>query len=441
MDARNTVREIFLTALEACSPVRAVTNAMSVDQNRLQVCGRTINLSDHPIYLLSVGKAAVPMYGSARNILQDYVSGSLVITPDSVDTSTFAADNILLASHPLPDQNSLEAGESALSFVRSVPENGLLLVLLSGGTSSLMCRPPDGIGIGDLRRAYELLNHSGMAIEEINTVRKHCSEVKGGQLLRYLHPDATVGTLAVSDVPHDDISVIGSGPTAAAFSTFEDAFQILKNYNLWKKIPLSVQKHISKGMDGDIEEVPADSNSSNSFSCIISSAKKLSQKIVSLSQSRGLDVYKSSHPFNDDVEQVASDIAKKVRTYIQSEKGYKTVGKLFVFYGESTVEVTGDGKGGRNQELALRGGMKIADLNNVTWLSAGTDGIDGPTDAAGAIVDSSTIPKAERQGNTPQEYLDRNDSYHFHEQMKTHLKTGSTGNNLMDVVLVLVAYN
>lgn len=378
------------------------------------------------------------MYESAKNILGDYVAEGLLITPASVDTSDFTADKTISASHPLPDENSLEAGKSAVSFVQSVPENALLLVLLSGGTSSLMCQPAGDISIQDLRKTFELLNDAGMVIKEMNTVRKHCSAVKGGRLLRHLHPHTTAGTLAISDVPQDDISVIGSGPTKADSSTFEDAFQILKNYRLWKRIPPTVQKYIREGMNGNAEKIPAVIDEHNHFSCIISSAKQLAEKISLLAESRELKTYKASHPYNADVETAASTVAEKVQEYVQSEGEDSGQPKLFIFYGESTVSVTGDGKGGRNQELALRGAMKIADLKNVTWLSAGTDGIDGPTDAAGAIVDSSTVSKAEDQGINPREYLDRNDSYHFHEQMETHLKTGPTANNLMDIVLVLV---
>lgn len=427
---------LFKQTLSACSPEKAISEKVSVKGDNLQVGESSFVLDDQPIFVLAVGKASVEMYEAVHDLLGDQIAGSLVITPDADEASACRAEKVVVGSHPVPDEQSLEAGRAAVNFLRNAPENVLLLSLISGGTSSLMCLPAENISIEDLNKTYDLLNRSGTTIHEINTVRKHCSQIKDGQLLEFLPTGATIIDLLISDVPGDDPGVIGSGPTTPDYSTFQDTYHILLEYELWESVPRSIRIHIEKGLDGEEPEIlRPEEDPVQHQQYIISSAGQFAQRAAEIARTDGYTATVADEPFNEDVEEVATRIAGKV---LPSAKAQATVPLLFVFYGESTVQVTGDGKGGRNQELALRGALKIAEHENISWLSAGTDGIDGPTDAAGAVVDSETIRRARELGMDPHEYLQNNDAYHFHEQLDTLVKTGPTGNNLMDVVFVAV---
>ncbi len=437
MEPVEILKDLFLSGLEACSPSQTVQAVAALEGAKLTIKEQEFDISGRPVYVLAVGKAAVPMYRAIEDLLGSHIHRSLVITPDNQKAQQCNADRVIIASHPVPERRSFKAGQKAVQFLKEVPENGLLLNMLSGGTSSLMCYPAEDISIEELNSVFGLLNDSGATISEINTVRKHCSQIKGGQLLRYLNTGAAMVDLVISDVPDDDLSVIGSGPTTPDLSTYQDAYHILLKYELWHCLPVSVRKHIEKGLNGERMETlkPGEDSLKQHQAHIISSARLLADKISELASRKGLSTQGAEEAFNCDVEKVSEKIAAEVLNVADENISQPTV---FIYFGESTVQVTGDGKGGRNQELALRGAMKIAGRPNITWLSAGTDGIDGPTDAAGAIVDGTTISKAREQGLDPKEYLRNNDSYHFHEQMGTLVKTGPTGNNLMDLALVLI---
>ncbi|HEX6981560.1 MAG TPA: DUF4147 domain-containing protein [Balneolaceae bacterium] len=437
MNQKKMLTGLFLQALERCSPSKAVAEVITLDGNLCRIKDHSFNTGEKPVYILSVGKASVAMFNSAFQILGKNIAQSLVITPGADQANSCKADTVITASHPVPDEHSLQAGQAAINFLKNIPGDALLICLISGGTSSLMCLPAEGISIGDLHQTFELLNHCGASIHEINTVRKHCSQIKGGQMLRRLNPDITLIDLVISDIPDNDLSMIGSGPTTADSTTFLDTCNILLKHGIWEYIPASVQNHIGKGAAGEVEETlkPGDKPLQNHFSYIISSADKFAREIAALGKKEGFKTRIADEAYNDDVEKIASCIAGDVLS--ESSKMNKSAQELFIFYGESMVKVSGKGKGGRNQELALRGALKIAGTENITWLSAGTDGVDGPTDAAGAIVDGKTIEEARKKGVNPEEYLQQNNSYYFHEKMGTLLKTGPTGNNLMDVVLVM----
>jgi len=440
VDNKTLLKKLFLEGLEKCAPHHAIQESLRISGNMVEVKDNKYPIDGRPIYLFAVGKAAVPMYQKASEILGDHITKSLVITSDQEAAESCKADEVIVASHPLPDKRSLEAGNAALDFMKNVPPHAMVINLISGGTSSLLTAPAEGVSVGELADLYELLNNSGATIHDINTVRKHCSGIKEGQLLRHLNPKVTLIDLVISDVPNDELSMIGSGPTIPDWSSYQDAYHVLIAYNLWDTIPESIRTHVEKGIRGEVEETvtPEEVLIEKHQSEIISSARKLVDKIGDLASQQGLQVTVADEPFNEDVAGVARSVADIVSPIADKDKSQREQPALLIFWGESTVEVTGDGRGGRSQELALRGACKIAGYQNSSWLSAGTDGIDGPTDAAGAIVDGATIDKAKEKKLNPKLYLANNDSYHFHEQMGTLLKTGPTGNNLMDVVLVLI---
>jgi glycerate-2-kinase len=440
VDSTIFLKNLFLKGLEVCSPSRAVQEFLRVDENEINVKDRSYAVEGRPIYLFAVGKAAVSMYEQASKILAGYIIKSLVITNDQEAAKACNADRVIVGSHPQPDELSFEAGNKAVDFMKDVPPGAIVITLISGGTSSLLSLPAEGILNDDLSELYTMLNNSGATIHDINIVRKHCSKIKGGQLLRCLNPEVTLIDLVISDVPGDELSIIGSGPTTSDWSTYQDAYHVLLEYDLWKQTPASVRTHIEKGIRGEVAETvtPKEALIEKHQSEIISSAPKLAEKIKDLALQKGVQVECADKPFNKDVEEVAGAIADKVISTAKKDKSESNQPVLFIFWGESTVEVTGGGKGGRNQELALRGALKIAGYENITWLCGGTDGLDGPTDAAGAIVNGKTVVKARENNINLESHLSENDSYHFHEQMDTLLKTGPTGNNLMDIVMVLI---
>src|SRR5699024_10471951 len=270
--------------------------------------------------------------------------------------------------------------------IRAIPDNGLVISLISGGTSALVSYPEEGIAVDDLNRLFDVLNRSGARIREINTVRKCCSRIEGGGLLGMLSTRAMMVDLIISDVPGNDPAVVGSGPTTPDDSTCADACDILNRYNLWDDLPSSVRNHLEKTVEKEtsMSSRPREPVADH-YSYIISSAEQFAEKAAALARKDGLDCVVADEPFNGPVAEVASRIAKETKKQQDEESS-----RLFLFYGESTVKVSGSGKGGRNQEIALRGEINIAGRPGVGWLCAGTDGVDGPTDAAGAIIDGNS---------------------------------------------------
>ena len=435
MNSKKLLPELFHDTLKICSPSNSIASVLKVQNGQCNIKDQQFNLNTHPVYVLSVGKASALMYDSVQDKLGDFITDSLVITPEQKQASACKANSVIVGSHPTPDEKSYKAGKAAVTFLEEVSENALLLCLISGGTSSLMCVPAENISISDLNRTFHLLNNSGASIHEINTVRKHCSKIKGGQLLRHVCSGAAIVDLVISDVPDDDLSVIGSAPTIEDATTFQEAYHILLQYQLWKDLPDNVRTHIEKGLNGQVPETlkPGKKPHHRHHTYVISSAQKFAQNLGNFASQKGYEVWISEKAYNENVETVAEEMVNHTLSSLSPR-----IPQLFIFYGESYVKVTGEGKGGRNQDLALRGALKIDGNANVTWLSAGTDGVDGPTDAAGAIVDGTTITKARKLNMDPVDYLERNDSYHFHLKAGTLFQTGPTGNNLMDVTLIAV---
>lgn len=439
MDPKTYLSRLFHETIDDMSPENIVESNVRRNDRGIVIRDREIKIGDRPLYVLAVGKAAVPMTMGLMNIDDGGIEDMLVITPRGVDIPEEIRDKVIYGSHPVPDDQSLNAGKRAAELFEKVPPKGIALTLISGGTSSLMCLPYDEISIEDLNTTFGLLNNSGANIREINAVRKHCSQIKGGQLLRFLDSSVTLIDLVISDVPDDDLSVIGSGPTTTDSSDFRDAHRVLMKYNLWSRMPKTIRNHIGKGMEGVVADTikTGEDPLKEHHAEVISSARKLAEKLARLAERDGYNSWLAEQAFNRDVKEVSTEITEKAKAVAEGRSDISAPAVL-VFYGESTVNVTGQGIGGRNQELALHSAVNIANLDRITLLSAGTDGIDGPTDAAGAIVNGETIQRANDQGLDPDKYLRENDSYHFHRQAGTLLQTGPTGNNLMDVVLVFI---
>ncbi len=385
-------------------------------------------------YIIGAGKSSAKM---AQNLIENGVFpiDGIIIGPESADIPRI---QVFEGNHPYPDEISVASSYELRDFVRELPYGSDVIFCLSGGASSLLCIPPQGIEIEEIAYLYKLLLNSGADIHQINTVRKHVCELKGGKLaLEMKH--LNVVTLIESDVPGNVISTVGSGPTVPDNDTFFDAVSILKSYELWHRIPFSIKTHLLDGMNDRIPQNPNkfDFAGLQNEAKIISESFDFIQNIANTLGGKGYTVVTDENTYSDDIKTVSKRICGKAIAIISDNDEIKTPAAL-IYNGESTVKVKGGGKGGRNQELALMAALSLEGQHPISLLSIDTDGIDGPTDVSGALVNSFTTLNARKKKIMPEEFLQNNDSYHFHEKMETHIKLGATGMNLMDLQILLI---
>jgi hydroxypyruvate reductase/glycerate 2-kinase len=391
---------------------------------------------DRPIWILGAGKASLRMARQAENYFGDRIKDGLIITDSIPEKLNYT--QVLMGSHPYPDEDSVSASYELLEFARKIPVKDQVLFCLSGGASSLFCIPVGELETKDLSRVYKLLLNSGASIHEINTVRKHLSETGGGKLGKLLS-DHSLFSVIISDVPGDDPAVIGSGPTVPDPTSFKECFSVVKKYKIWSKLPHSVRIFISKGMHEEVEETPKPEN--NNWEKhnveVISAAKLIAMDVGEKLQEIGFNVSISSKAYDMDLPKLSKMICSEAISVL-SKRGEIEKPAALIYFGESKVNVKGEGKGGRNQHLALMAAISIEGQHPVSVMSLATDGIDGPTDAAGAIVNSMSTLKARKENLKPEAYLQAYNSYEFHKDMGTHILTGRTGKNAMDLQVILI---
>ena len=337
----------------------------------------------------------------------------------------------IISSHPTPDVSSIKASENALDYVNESLESDLVIFLISGGGSSLLSLPADGISLDDKIKLTHLLLASGCNINEINTVRKHVSKIKGGRLNAAALPSKSV-SLVISDVMNDDLGSIASGPTVADKTTFKDATDVLNKYNIFEKIPESIKNHLKKGSSTIAMETPKEFT--NNTTEIISSNIVFRKTLATLAKDKNFNVVSLSESF----EGFAVDDAERLYERVINTENSNTI---IISGGETLVNLTGKGKGGRNQEFALsvlRKYIKDNSKQELCLYSVGTDGIDGPTDVAGAIVDSETIREYQLSDLNLESYLNNNDSYNFFRKLNALIKTGATGTNVADIQITII---
>ena len=386
------------------------------------------------IWIVAVGKGSLKMAKSLSKNYTDQLIDGLVLS----QKVGVVSDNIQVfeGTHPTPDANTVAASYEILDFVKNIPPGDTLVFCISGGASSMFTIPPFGIEIEELQVLYEELLKSGASIQEMNIVRKHVCDVKGGKLASGLHHLNLISVIE-SDVPGDDLSTIGSGPTIPDPSTYIEAVQILKNVKIWAKIPVSIQEHLICGVEGYIPENPElDEHPSHTIK-LIDSLDRLRTNISNLLKKEGYNVWINNESYSGTVQKVAKHICSKAISILSGNDKVKKPAAL-IYTGEATVKVSGKGKGGRNQELALMSALSFEGQHTISMLSIDTDGIDGSTDAAGALVNSNTTLLARKNKIDPEALLSDNNSYEFHKQVNTHIKTGPTGINLMDLQVVLI---
>ena len=435
---RKHARQIFQAGLQAVDPVEAIIGHVTLNDNALIISDRQFNLNDYDrIIVVGAGKAVAPMAKAVEDLLGDRISDGVIVVKDEHGLP-LKKIKICEASHPVPDERGVQGTEEILSLVETAGKRDLIICLISGGGSALLIAPAGDISLEDKQNATKLLLACGATIHEFNAVRKHLSRAKGGRLAQLAYP-ATVTSLILSDVVGDDLDVIASGPTVPDSSTFHDAEQILKDYGIWDQLAPAVRNHLEKGTSGQIEETP------NSNDVVF---QQCSQVLVGTNlqalKAAGQEARKFGYRpliLSSKVEGEAREVARFYTAIAREVLGSGNPLKppaCVLAGGETTVTLAGEGRGGRNQEFALAAALTIAGLDNVVVLSGGTDGTDGPTDAAGAIADGTTVARALEKGLDPKDFLRRNDSYSLFQHLEDLLMTGPTRTNVMDIYMMLI---
>jgi len=441
---REKLINIFYAALKSVDSYDSVRKAISLRNDEIiingQISFKTNNFSR--FIVIGAGKATAPMAQAVEDIFGDRIDDGIIIVKYG-HTRLLKKIRQIEASHPLPDASGLKGTESITEILKNADAETLVICLLSGGASALLVSPAGDITLDDKMHVTDLLLKAGATINELNALRKHISGIKGGRLAGLAYPASTV-TVILSDVIGDRLDVIASGPTVPDSSTFRDAMDVIEKYKLKDKVPDSVFKYIVKGLLGEIEETPKRDEVffGNVRNIIVGSIRQALTAAVEKAVSLGYKTEILGSDIQGDVRDVAEYLSQKAIEWKEIlNNGNKPV--CLLSGGETTVTVKGNGLGGRNQELTLAFAMAIKGRKDITMLSAGTDGTDGPTDAAGAIVDGETVSLAYRHGIDPAKYLRNNDSYNFFKNLDSlsgthhHLITGPTWTNVMDMQIIL----
>ena len=374
------------------------------------------------------------MAKGAASVLKDQLRGGLLIAPNAAPFGSFEA---IAGGHPIPDEGSERAGRRALAIAESMQADETLLVLLSGGASALMAVPAEGLTLEDKRRTTAQLLRAGADIHALNTVRKHLSAIKGGWLTE--RAGGRVRTYVISDVVGDDVSVIASGPTVVDESTFADARQILDRFGGADAFPSAVVDRLDRGVRGEVPETPKPKFPAlvRSTVRVIGNRRHAMLGAGGRAGARGYHVILVEDAVVGEARTSATAYLRGMLARASTEPRPLSI----ISSGETTVHVKGSGRGGRNQEFALALVNPLADAgpSPVVAVSVGTDGVDGPTDAAGAIVDSTTLDRARAKGLDPHRFLNDNDAYAFFDALADLIRTGPTGTNVGDLQLLLLA--
>ncbi len=410
----SAAKALFLEGVTAADPAFAVKQALSERPIEATPNGRLL--------VLAFGKAACAMMEAALESLPEGQSATAIAVTNYENARDIKGCKVFASGHPLPDQNGLDAGLYVMEGLERLTANDAVLCLISGGGSALLPTPRDGLTLADKIAVNEALLSGGLDIVQMNAVRQQLSILKGGGLLDLAHP-AKVRSLVISDVIGDDIRAIASGPTAQAMGGLDQIIPVLKAKSIWEDLPAAAQSHLSNPRN--IRERESD----NSIICSNRQSLTAIQKIAT-----DWDAHIVSDRLVGDVEQAARDIVD----YALSHPVKSGDLQLLIWGGETTVNLRGTGKGGRNQELCLHVASLAQDLPEAwVFLSGGTDGRDGPTDAAGGIVDSATLQRARSKGVNVEDALSNNDSYRILQAAGNLLLTKATGTNVADIQLLL----
>ncbi len=433
LNARRDALEILMETMEKIDAYRVTKSSLSMKDVILSVAGEEIDLSRFEnIYVVGFGKASIGMAKAVGEFLP--VKEGIVISSGGGGGAEVAAEEkaggeeypesigVLYGSHPLPTEENVRATEEILKIVEKARENDIIIILISGGGSSLLCMPR--VSMESIREVTERLLRAGCTIKELNTVRKHVSYIKGGQFARMSR--AVMVSLIISDVMDNPVEFIASGPTSPDSTTYEDARDILLKYDLWGCIG-EVEDVIKEGIEGKIEDTPEELD--NVRNIIIAGNVTACDEAGKAASRKGYYSKVVGASVSGEARDAGADIARYAKILPRGKAA-------LIFGGETTVTVEGNGMGGRNQEIVL-GAIKEIENERIVILSCGTDGIDGNSDAAGAVGDGMSLRRARELGMDADDYLRNNDSYQFFKKLGDLIITGQTGTNVMDIQIVI----
>ena len=433
---RRLILEALEAALSAADPRVCVNKNVKLNGKTLHIMGIKYCLNEFDsIHVIGAGKASGYMAEALFGTLQDRITNGLVIIPENLKTRLQTGKiEIWKASHPIPSHKGVRGVKKMLECVSNLTERDLVICLISGGGSALMPLPYDDLTLENKQDLTSDLLKSGANIYEINAVRKHLSSVKGGRLAEKLQ-SAHIVSLIISDVIGNRLDTIASGPTVPDSTTFNDVIHVLKKHGLWNSLSIKVKRVIEKGLSGTIPETPKPSSRifRNVRNFVIADNEQACKAALNQLRSRGIH----TKLLTTSLQGEARDVGRYVASLGERINNRKRKPAALIMGGETTVTVTGKGKGGRNQELVLAASIGISGLRNAVLASLGTDGIDGNSDAAGAIADTFTIKRAERLNLDPQKFLQNNDSYSFFKRLGDTIQTGPTGTNVDDLLVLL----
>ena len=438
MNLRETADHILKAALKAVDPYILIKEQVIRSGNILSFSGdMQLDLSQFKrVFVCGAGKGTAPMARAMEEVLGDHLNGgNIIVKYDHLDT--LKKINIFEAGHPVPDENTLTGTKKLLNSLEDLNETDCVFVLLTGGGSALMESLPQGITLQDLQNLSSVLLECGANIHEINCIRKHISLIKGGQLARKIHPARCV-TLALSDVIGDSLSVIASGPSSPDPTTFEDALAIIERFDIRKKIPVVILRYLEQGSKGKHPDTPKSDDVifENVVNLVIGNNRLALKTAETKAKSFDFNTLILTSLLEGEAREIARVISSIIRE-IQSTQIPLKKPACVLLGGEPTVQISGTGKGGRNQELALA--VACTNIQEpFIFVSCGTDGTDGPTDAAGAVVDETTLKRAVSAGLNSGEFLANNDAYNFFKPLNDLLMLGPTGTNVMDIIFILV---
>jgi len=434
---RKHSRYIFQHALLAANPYSCVSDKFIFKKNILKLEKKTYDLNNYnKIYVIAFGKASTEMASAVEDLLGDYISEGIVISNHDMK-SKFKKLSYLRSSHPIPDEKSVIAAKDVIKILEKSNNNDLVIFLISGGGSSMLALPAAGLSLHDKRNVTEILLKSGVDTNGLNTVRKHISQIKGGGLLKKALPSEVI-TLVLSDVVGDKLDAIASGPTVPDETTFEECWKVIEALRLENRIPPQVTLHLERGNLGEIPDTLKQKDYDHKKVETLIVGNNLKSLVAAKQKAKELGYH--SLLLSSQMNGEAREVAKAVSSIAFEIERYNIPLKkpaCLIFGGETTVTVTGSGKGGKNTETALSFAMEIIG-RNIVGLFCGTDGVDGPTDAAGAICDGKTRSRSRNNNISAREYLTNNDSYNYFEHLGDLIKTGPTGTNVMDLGIILI---
>lgn len=430
--------KILNFAIDSVKPEQLLNNSISFTDNCLSVKNHLYQIDKFEnVYVIGAGKASAFMAIEIEKLFADSITAGVVVTKYN-HTTDCKKIRVIEAGHPIVDENSLLATDKVLQLLSKTTKNDLVIFLLSGGGSSLLEKPAPSVLLEDYIQLNKILLNCSADIAEINTVRKKISLIKGGKLARFIYPSECI-SLIISDVIGDDIASIASGPIYPDQTKTSEIFDIFNKYKITSEIPVSIFNYLETQSAISADMIYDDAiyfENVNHF--IIGSNKIALINALKLANQLGYESKVISDKIRGEAKNTAKEIAEITKREIHA-LGENRKPVCLLFGGETTVTVKGSGKGGRNQEVALSALLEMKDVNSdFLMISCGTDGTDGPTDAAGAYIDNSTWGKVVSQRLHPQEFLDNNDSYNFFDKIKQLIKTGPTGTNVMDIIIVLL---